>query len=114
LLNPPALSVDELFVAVFARIVSLVLLISSLLAGLIAALGVVSLFRPLGTWNAPEMIGLLAGLGVVFHAGAAATMLVFLRKPADHEWLRLGRPAWVSMLVLCYVAGLGIGVVSTA
>ncbi len=90
------------------------LLVSCLLAGLTAALTVVSLIRPLGTWGVPEMIGLLVGLAVVFHAGAVATVLLFVRQPVDHEWLRMGRPAWVSMLLLCYLAGVGIGVISTA
>lgn len=94
--------------------VSMVFLLSALAAGLCGALVLVSIARPLGTWGAPEMIGLLVALAVVFHAGVVATIVVFLRKPGEYEWLLLGRPAWLSMFALCYVAGVGIGVISTA
>jgi hypothetical protein len=113
-LNPRPLSVDEPFVAFFARIVSCSLLLIVLMAGLTVSLCVIAMLRPLGTWGVAEVIGLLAALAVVFHAGLFAYVVLFLLKPADYEWLKLGRPAWLSMIALCYVAGVGIGVISTA
>ncbi|MFT3785990.1 MAG: hypothetical protein QM770_07470 [Tepidisphaeraceae bacterium] len=99
--------------SVVSRILTLVLLLTCLLAGLGVALMAAAVIRPPLIWMEGMPRWLLPGT-IVFNAGAIALLARTWRHEREFEWLRIGRSTWLWMIVLCYLAGLGVGVMSCA